>query len=119
MRTIPLRQLRAGFTLVEIMIVVAIIGLLAAVAVPNLLKARKGAQKQACINNLKTIEGAKNIWALEMKKGDTDVPSDADLFGPDRTISTKPKCPSSGTYNLGAVNERPSCSIADHRPEDW
>jgi prepilin-type N-terminal cleavage/methylation domain-containing protein len=119
MRVILTRDRRWAFTLVEIMIVVAIIGLLAAVAVPNLLKARKSAQRQACINNLKTIEGAKGIWALEMKKGDADVPSDADLFGPDRTIASKPSCPAGGTYNLGAVNERPSCSVADHKPEDW
>ena len=119
MRAPLLRHSQRAFTLIEIMIVVAIIGLLAAVAVPNVLKARKNAQRQACINNLKTIEGAKGIWALEMKKGDADVPSDTDLFGPDRTIASKPGCPAGGTYNLGAVNERPSCSVPEHRPEDW
>jgi len=105
---------RSAFTLVEIMIVVAIIGLLAAVAVPNLVKARKSAQKQACINNLKTIEGAKEVWALELRKTDTDVPGDGDLFGNDKTIKTKPNCPAGGTYDLRAVAERPTCSIADH-----
>lgn len=109
---------KTGFTLVEIMIVVAIIGLLAAVAIPNLVKARKSATKQACINNLKTINGAKAIWALENKKGDSDVPSDADLFGPDRTIATKPGCPGGGTYDLRSVAELPTCSIADHTISD-
>ena len=53
-----LRARHAGFTLVEIMIVVAIIGLLAAIAIPNFIKARQASQKAACVANLKTIDGA-------------------------------------------------------------
>ena len=96
------------------MIVVAIIGVLAAVAIPNLLKARKASAKTACIANLKAIEGAKTVWALENKKGDADVPTDGDLFGSDKAISKKPECPGNGTYDIKAVGERPTCTMPDH-----
>src|SRR3954470_7006367 len=108
------RSSRSAFTLVEIMIVVAIIGLLAAIAIPNLVTARKKAQRQACISTLKAIEGAKANWALHMKKADSDVPTDADLFGPDKYIESKPTCPAGGNYTLGAVREKPTCSIPEH-----
>ena len=64
---------KAGFTLVEIMIVVAIIGLLAAIAIPNFVKARENAQLNSILNNLRIIDGAKDQWALENKKGTGDT----------------------------------------------
>ena len=105
---------RTGFTLVEIMIVVAIIGLLAAIAIPNFIKARQASQKAACIANLKTIDGAKATWSLEQRKTNTDVPSDTDLFGATSYIREKPSCPANGTYSLNQVDAKPTCTIPDH-----
>ncbi len=108
---------RAGFTLIEIMIVVAIIGLLASVAIPNLVKAQKTAKRQACINNLGAIRGAKIQWALDQKKGDNEVPPDTDLFGSDKYISKKPDCPAGGTYDIKPVGQNPTCSVEGHTLE--
>ena len=105
---------KAGFTLVEIMIVVAIIGLLAAIAIPNFVKARTASQRSACIANLKQIDGAKQTWALEQKKVGTDTPAKTDLYGSDKYIRDEPSCPANGTYTLNVVLNKPTCTLTDH-----
>ena len=103
---------KSGFTLVEIMIVVAIIALLAAIAIPNFVKARQSSQRSACIANMKQIDGAKATWALEAKKVNSDSPADSDLFGATLYIRAKPSCPANGTYTVDIVGNKPSCSLA-------
>jgi prepilin-type N-terminal cleavage/methylation domain-containing protein len=101
---------KSGFTLVEIMIVVAIIGLLAAIAIPNFVKARTASQANACIANMKQIDGAKATWALEAKKNNTDTPAAADLFGATAYIRVAPVCPSgTAAYVLTAVDTPQTC----------
>ena len=100
---------KSGFTLVEIMIVVAIIGLLAAIAIPNFVKARATAQRIACINNLRQIDGAKEQHALEARLTAGAAPADADINAYLKGQTT-PLCPGGGTYTYGAIGANPTCS---------
>jgi prepilin-type N-terminal cleavage/methylation domain-containing protein len=99
----------SGFTLIEIMIVVAIIGLLAAIAIPNFAKMRQNAQKQACIMNLQTIDSAKEAWAAANRKANGDSVDEAAV----NALIKKgaPECPAGGTYSYNAVGTPPSCSL--------
>jgi prepilin-type N-terminal cleavage/methylation domain-containing protein len=102
---------QGGFTLVEIMIVVAIIGLLASIAIPNFVKARTTAQMNACISNLRVIDGAIQQWALDTKQGDTATVTAADILP---YLKNSVTCPSGGktfadSYAVSTVQVRPTC----------
>jgi len=91
-------------------------GMLAAIAIPNFVRARTTSQQNACISNLRIIDGAKGQWALENHKQNTDVPTVRDLTpyigrGPNGQF---PVCPQGGTYTIGAINEQPRCSVPGH-----
>ncbi len=108
---------KAGFTLVEILIVVAIIGMLAAIAIPNYVRARADSQQSACVNNLRQIDGAINEWALET--GQSNGASVASIATVSAYIKLNsngsvPGCPANGTYTTSSVGATPqvSCSLS-------
>ena len=104
-----LRLNKKGFTLVEIMIVVAIIGLLAVIAIPNFVKARTTAQTNACINNMRQIHWAKQDWGLNNNMAGSDTPS-SDQVGEYIRFGF-PNCPAGGTYSINTIDAPPSCSV--------
>jgi len=107
--------MKNGFTLIEIMIVVGIIGLLAGVAIPNFMRSRTTAQTSACITNLRQIEGAVLQWGLETRQGTNVVPQYVDISG---YLKGRITCPAGGanatfdsSYLLSSGDQPPQCKI--------
>jgi prepilin-type N-terminal cleavage/methylation domain-containing protein len=110
-------QRNPGFTLIEIMIVVGIIGMLAAIAIPNFIRSRAASQQNACINNLRQLSSAVNQWAMETGQGQGAAPpSNLDLtpYIVLNANSSIPQCPSQGTYHIYNVGNPPQvdCSLS-------
>ncbi len=115
---------RGAFTLVEIMIVVAIIGLLAAIAIPNFVRSRDQSQVNVCINNLRQIDGSKQQWALEFKKVGYEIAQSSDIepYLVRGTSGRMPVCPAGGStatnfdssYSINALSNPPTCLVVSN-----
>ncbi len=100
---------------IAIALSIFVIPLLAAIAIPNFVKARTTAQMNTCISHLMQIDGAKQQWALDMKKQETDTPTAKDLAP---YLKVQLVCPAGGVYTFRSVGEKPTCSIPTHRLPD-
>jgi hypothetical protein len=113
-RGLALTGLITGYVCIGLSIL--LIPMMAAIAIPNFVKARATAQKNTCINNLRIIDGAKQQWALENSKTADAIPTEKDLgpYLPKGMTFDTLKCPASGVYSLNKIGAPPTCSIPTH-----
>ena len=109
------KRSKRGFTLIEIMIVVLIIAVLLAIAIPNFMKARDTSRTKACVANLRQIESAQMQWAMDKKEAGTATVTMTDIC-PDY-IKDTPTCPCGGNYVLTTVDANPTCPNVGTYPE--
>lgn len=102
---------RRAFTLVEVMTVMFILSILFATAAPAIALARRKGRASGCLGNLRAIQGAKEMWAIEMMQSSSATPNWTDLAGAGKYLKRQPVCPSEGAYTLGPVRANVRCSI--------
>ncbi len=119
MKMLRPRSQKAGFTLVEIMIVVLIIGILLAIAIPNFVAAREASRAKACVANLKQIDSATQQWCMDKQKNSTNYSTGpvigTDLVKTDGTgyLRSTPTCPSGGVETVASsIGANPFCTIS-------
>lgn len=103
-----------GFSLIEMLIVLGILGIILALAIPNFTRSRAEARKQLCIENLSQIESAKQLWGLENQKHAGATPVISDMVGPTSYLKVMPQCAGGGTYAFNALGDNATCTIAGH-----
>ena len=113
-----MKRMKKGFTLVEIMIVVAIIAILAAVAIPNFIKYRRSSQATACVSNLKQIQAAKEQYLMATPNAGTGDIALTSLCGATAYIKVTPVCPAGGEYTPGNATTDPTCNYSQTDASD-
>lgn len=104
----------AGFTLIEIILILLILGLLAGIAVPNFSRARSTARSNICINNLRMIASAKDLSGLEFNLVETSTPTTDQLsaYLKAGVVPNEPLSGASSSYTINAISANPTCAYS-------
>ena len=102
---------RRAFTLVEVTTVMFILSVLFAAAAPSIALARRKGRASGCVGNLRAIQGAKEMWAIETMQSSAATPNWTDLAGAGKYLKRQPVCPSEGKYEIMRVGTNVRCEI--------